>query len=99
MTAKEKILSAVVILLCVGFVVVAHAAFLYDRPTIRCQAVEIVDGNGRMRATLGVSKDGTTAIGFYDAEGNMRCSVGLTPQGEPAIIMQDQDKQLLWGAP
>ncbi len=97
MTAKKKILSAIVVLLCVGFVVVAHAAFLYDRPTIRCQAVEIVDDTGRMRATLGVSKDGTTAIGFYDAGGNMRCSVGVTKEGEPSIIMQDQ--QLIWGAP
>ena len=79
MTAKEEILSAIVILLCVGFVVVAHAAFLYDRPTIRCQALELVDDSGRTRATLGVSKDGTVALGLYDQEGRLRSSVGLTP--------------------
>ncbi len=96
---RENILAGVVLLLAVAVTLLAYWAFTYEPEVVGAKAFELLDEEGNRRALLGISPEGTVALGFFDEDGCLRSSVGILPSGKPMIVMTEADGKVVWGAP
>ena len=99
MIKREKIFTVGVSVLAVVFVFSVYRAFFYNPKVVRTRAVEIVDGEGKLRALLGVSQEGTVAIRFYDETGKLRSSTGVFPSGNTVDEKHEVLGGIIWGVP
>jgi len=60
-------------------------------PTVKASRFELVDGAGRTRAVLGVSKDGAPELDLRDAEGRPRVLLVLDRDSLPVLLFKDAE--------
>jgi hypothetical protein len=66
---------------------------------VSAQEFHLVDGEGKVRARLGVLKD-RPGLALYDKDGKApRAILGLTGEGKGALMMMDADGKIVWSAP
>ncbi len=53
----------------------------------RARRFELVDSEGRVRATLGLDEEGSPAVCLCDEEGNVRGGLCITSEGVPQLRM------------
>lgn len=61
--------------------------------TVRAKQVELVDPQGRRRALIGTSGEGSPAIWFFDQNGKSRLNLGVYADGNPMIVLNDANEQ------
>jgi hypothetical protein len=89
--AKWAILVAAVCLV-VTVAAVAYAAGQAKTATpkvVRAQKFEVVDAQGRVRATLGLLPDGSPSLELTDEQGKTRAQLSLYSDGSPYLGLQD----------
>ena len=59
-------------------------------PVVRTQAIELVDGNGKIRAQLDVEKTGEVVFRLRDAKGTIRTKFGANEDGSGLSLMDDR---------
>ena len=65
---------------------------------VAAQEFHLVDGEGKVRARLGVMKD-QPGLALYDKDGKTpRAILGLTTEGKAALMMMDKDGKITWSA-
>lgn len=96
---RERILAVAVLMLTLCVVFLAYRVFVFEPMVVKARAFELVDESGHRRALLGISPEGTVALGLFDQRGRVRSSMGLLPNGEPVTVMRDEDGKVAWGAP
>ncbi len=52
--------------------------------------LDLLDAQGRRRATLELGADGAPGLAFYDQDQKIRAELNLGPDGEPKFILRDQ---------
>jgi hypothetical protein len=60
-------------------------------PTVKASRFELVDGEGRTRAVLGLSKSGTPELDLRDAEGRPRALLVLDRDNLPVFLLKDAE--------
>ncbi|MFO8008672.1 MAG: hypothetical protein R6V05_13155 [Candidatus Brocadiia bacterium] len=61
--------------------------------------LDLYDGAGRARFTVGVAREGGNAgLAFYDREKNERLAIGMGPHGAGDFVMKDASGMALWRA-
>jgi hypothetical protein len=78
-------------------IVVALGALLYERPAaaqptpnvLRAQAIELVDGRGRMRAQLNVESNGGSGLQLRDSSGTIRVKLGASEDGSGLLLANE----------
>jgi hypothetical protein len=60
-------------------------------PAVRASRFELVDGAGRPRAVLGISKEGAPELDLRDAEGRPRALLVLDRNSLPILLLKDAD--------
>jgi hypothetical protein len=89
--AKWAILVAAVCLV-VTVAAVAYAAGQAKTAApkvVRAQKFEVVDAQGRVRATLGLLPDGSPSLELTDEQGKTRAQLSLYSDGSPYLGLQD----------
>lgn len=56
---------------------------------IRAQKFELVDEEGKVRAVLGLGRDGAPNLDLSDAKGLKRATLALLPDGSPVLMLSD----------
>ena len=89
----------VAILTVVNFALLA-SLFLAAAPTnptdavapsvVRAQAIELVDGQGNVRAQLHLGPDGSGNIRLRDGNGEVRVKLGTSVEGGTALLLMDK---------
>src|SRR5262245_22226904 len=59
--------------------------------TVRANRFELLDGEGRTRAVLGVSKSGSPEFDLRDAQGRPRALIVLDGDSLPILLFKDAD--------
>lgn len=66
-----------------------------QRNSISAQDIQLVDGNGRRRIQLAISKEGGPGLFFFDSQGKVRLVLGVYPPAEgelPFLVLNDSDQ-------
>ena len=85
-----------VVMTTVG-VLLALGALLYERPAIaqqvpnvvRAQAIELVDGRGRVRAQLNVESSGEVVFRLRDSSGTIRVKLSASQDGSGLLLANE----------
>jgi hypothetical protein len=56
---------------------------------LRARAIELVDDQGRARASLRVEPSGETVLRLLDAKGTIRVKVGASDDGSGIVLLDD----------
>ena len=103
---KRQYLSLTVLVVIAGFVGGAvYSQVFMNRPAfaqsvqnvVKAKQFQLVDGDGNVRAIIGMSPKGHPVLGFTDENGKDRIFLGLTSmEGEtwPILKLRDADEQL-----
>jgi hypothetical protein len=103
---KRQYLSLTVLVVIAGFIGGAvYSQVFMDRPAfaqsaqnvVKAKQFQLVDGDGNVRAIIGMSPKGHPVLGFTDENGKDRIFLGLTSmEGEtwPILKLRDADEQL-----
>jgi hypothetical protein len=78
-------------------VLVALGGLLYERPAaaqqvpnvVRAQAIELVDGHGRVRAQLNVESSGEVVFRLRDSSGVIRVKLGASEDGSGLLLANE----------
>ena len=60
-------------------------------PAVKASRFELVDGEGRTRAVLGLSKSGSPELDLRDAEGRPRALLVLDRDNLPVFLLKDAE--------
>jgi hypothetical protein len=85
-----------VVMTTVG-VLLALGALLYERPAgaqqvpnvVRAEAIELVDGRGRVRAQLNVESSGEVVFRLRDSSGTIRVKLGASEDGSGLLLANE----------
>jgi hypothetical protein len=66
----------------------AHAKEI--QPVLRAQAIELVDGSGRVRAQLNVTPRGEVLFRLRDAKGAIRVKLGASEAGSGLLLANER---------
>jgi hypothetical protein len=80
-------LAAVILAVLTGVIVSQDP----KAPVVRASRFELVDGEGRVRAVLGVSKSGSPEFDLRDAAGRPRALLLLDADSLPIFFFKDAD--------
>jgi hypothetical protein len=58
-----------------------------------------LEKDGRLRAVLGMSNDGTLALGFYGQDGRGRALLDVGVDGSPGLTLFNKSGKVAWSAP
>ena len=58
-------------------------------PVIRAQQIELVDKNGKTRASLKIEDDETTVFRLLDKTGTIRVKLGASKDGSGLVLLND----------
>ena len=79
----------------IGLLVIALVAVAVVPKTtqnvVRAQKFELIDENGRLCASLGLTKDGSPSFVLQDASGTARVEVLLASDGCPVVVIRDKN--------
>ncbi len=86
------------------YVGLAALPILLDQPStpvkeVRARHLVAVDGGGKVRAELTVSRRGTPSLNLLDRDGRLRATVTLEVDGSPTLSLFDKDGKVIWKAP
>jgi hypothetical protein len=78
-------------------IVAALSALLYERSAVaqpvatvlRAQAIELVDGRGRVRAQLNVEANGEVVFRLRDSSGTIRVKLGASEDGSGLLLANE----------
>lgn len=56
------------------------------------------DANGRSRAVLTVSADGSPVLALSDQDGTTRATLAVSADGQPGLALYDEDGRVSWSA-
>lgn len=85
--------------LAVAFWIAAIVLTRADAPVqgspgvLRAQRIEIVDKQGRVRATLGVTDEDIPKLRMMDKNGETRAAMSLSEDGRPTLTFSDKEAQ------
>src|SRR5262245_30289431 len=97
-TQRESMTVARAAVVLAGLNVVLLLSVLLGRPVataetvrsiVRAQTIELVDGRGRVRASLEVEDDGQTVFRLRDAAGAIRVKLGASEDGSGLVLLDD----------
>jgi hypothetical protein len=57
---------------------------------VRAEAIELVDGSGRVRAQLNVSPDGEVVFRLRDENGTIRAKLGADERGSGLLLLDNK---------
>ena len=60
---------------------------------VRTRQFELVDADGKRKAMIGFSGEGSPAIWFFDDKGTPRLNLGVYGDGNPVIVLNDANGQ------
>lgn len=60
-----------------------------EEPVLRGRALELVDGNGRTRASIRVEADGEAVLRLTDPKGTIRVKLGAGEDGSGLLLAND----------
>ena len=84
-------ITAVVLAVLVGAAGARVAAQEPKAQVVKASRFELVDGEGRTRAVLGVSKSGSPEFDLRDAQGRPRALLVLDGENLPILLFKDAD--------
>jgi len=58
-----------------------------------------LEKDGRLRAVLGMTSDGTLALGFYGHDGKGRALLDVGADGSPGLTLFNKSGKVAWSAP
>lgn len=58
-----------------------------------------LEKDGRLRAVLGMTGDGTLALGFYGQDGKGRALLDVGVDGSPGLTLFTKTGKVAWSAP
>ncbi len=61
------------------------------KDVITAKAFQLVDGEGRKRASLFTSEDGSPNLEFYDKEGDARIAINVNKYGKSVLLFWAKD--------
>jgi hypothetical protein len=78
-------------------VLLALSTLLHERPAaaqavpsvLRAQAIELVDGRGRVRAQLNVESNGEVVFRLRDSSGTIRVKLGASEDGSGLLLANE----------
>lgn len=60
---------------------------------VRAQAIELVDGQGNVRAQLFLGEDGSGNMRLRDAKGEVRVKLGTSVDGGTGLLLMDKNTE------
>lgn len=92
MKSRISVISLValnlVVLLCVA--ATPKPAHQKDvQSLVRARAIELVDDKGRIRASLGVEKDGEAVFRMRDTDQTIRLKIGASNEGSALLLLDE----------
>lgn len=60
---------------------------------VRAQAIELVDGQGNVRAQLFLGEDGSGNMRLRDAKGEVRVKLGTSVEGGTGLLLLDKNTE------
>ena len=66
---------------------------------VRARSLALVDAEGRDRAVLAMSAEGSPTLVLYDGEGKRRLALGVSLKdygGVPEVWLTDKDGEIIW---
>ena len=66
---------------------------------VRAQKFELVDSEGKERASLALLPDGSSGLALAARDGKVRGMLALKPDGTSGLALGDRDGKLIWSAP
>lgn len=85
---SHRLVSSVALLLAAA--AVALAVWQAGRSELTAQAIRLVDGQGAVRAELGLSDAGQPGVFVYGPEGTTRIWLGIHDTGKPRLMLGDE---------
>jgi hypothetical protein len=83
--------TALTFALVLGAVLTDRVARARETPTVlRAQAIELVDGSGRVRAQLDVTSSGEVVFRLRDAKGTIRVKLGASEAGSGLLLANER---------
>jgi hypothetical protein len=58
-----------------------------DGPVLRAEAIELVDGQGRVRAQINVEESGEAVLRMRDSNGTIRIKIGASQDGSGLLLL------------
>lgn len=77
---------------------VFYASHASRRGTVVASEIQLLDQEGRTRASLKTGAHGEPGLALYDAAGNARLTAGLSESGEPSVNLLSAQGGLVWRA-
>ena len=74
---------------------VSSDAFAVAAGPISATRIDLVDAHGKLRAQLGMSKEGPPGMWFMDEKGVVRIAMGLYEDGTSHFGLQDKDGNMI----
>jgi hypothetical protein len=89
-----RVLLAVIALLLAAHVARTVAAAGDDEPAavLRARTIELVDGDGRVRASLKTEPSGEVVLRMMDPEGDIRVKLGASDDGSGLLLTDDRSE-------
>jgi len=81
----------IVVALFAGFAAAPWAQEGKAPEAVRASRFELADKGGKVRAVLGLSKDGSPELDLRDAEGRPRALLLLDKEGLPILLFKDRE--------